>query len=103
MIENSKLVVPTSRSLTFEDKIFISNLISLRHKDKIVGVCLDRDDFIATIDINVGSPILPKSDEKFRWIIKRVVKFMLQKYTIYQPIKSFCRGKIFAGLLKFSF
>ena len=66
MIENSKLVVPTSRALTFADKIFISNLVSPRHKDKIVGVCLDRDDFIATININIGSPILRKSDEQFR-------------------------------------
>ena len=96
MIESNELVVPTSRSLTFTDKVYFSNLVNLRHKDKFVDSSLDRHDFIEAIKINMGYPTERRCDEELRWIFKRVLKIMLRKYTVYQPIKNY-RRDIYIG------
>jgi hypothetical protein len=100
MIENNKLAVKHSDSVSFEDKVYLSNIVNIRNPVLLVDPTLEIGRFVQEVNKNLGEPQDKRNDDRLRWIFKRAIKFFLCHYTKYRPNKLFRREDYMPTLTK---
>lgn len=88
MIEANELKLPAGYELVYIEKLFISNILNIRHTGLFVDPHLATAAYVEAINESIGGPVERRNDDRFRWIFKRTIRYFLSKYSRYQPTKS---------------
>lgn len=90
MIENCKLdIKPLKGKLSFEDKVYISNILNVLLPKVYINPDLPDDKYVTEINENLkdSQPEEKRNDDKMRWVFKRAIRYFLCTYTDYEPNK----------------
>lgn len=86
MIENHKLSPLKFGELSEFDKVYLANIVFIRNKAK-VDPTLPTEQFVETINSNLGEIKEKRNDDRLRFIYKRAIKFLLGKTSDYMANK----------------
>ena len=84
MLENDRLSFPAEYVPSLIDKVYFVNMVTLRNPKVALDPTVGSDEFLVSVNANLG-PFDPRSaEEGLRWIYKAALRHMLLKYTDYQ-------------------
>lgn len=98
MLEQNKLDYRDAMLLDFEDKVFISNILNIRHNSIFVNPNLPLDHFVHELNQHLGQPSDKRNDDRLRWVFKKAIKQMLMDHSDYRPNKLFKRENYIQSL-----